>query len=323
VRAPLSVRASANVAVPIRVVLPIVNATIVLALVVILLVPKIVDVRPVYVPPEESVRLPTMFKVVVPGLKEVVPKFKFLNQLAVVSVATLAPVVNVRFAAVIVEPPVVPNVNVLVLPMSATVNPPGPVLVKFVTSAMLNTTVAAVVWVRLIFPAVVLPNTIERTLTLDELNMPVFSVTPSANVSVPAVKVYVPVVEIDWVVLSVTVPAVCVNNGVDPMVAVLPIVNEPDACTKLTVGFIATLLKERVPLLVNVVHASMPPFDSVPPLNAAVLEHVKLNEAKFNVPAVIVNVVQLAALPKVTVKPDALIAKGPNDALLNVYVTLA
>ena len=113
------------------------------------------------------------------------------------------------------------------------------------------------------------------------------------------------------------------NNGVDPMVAVLPIVNEPDACTKLTVGFIATLLKERVPLLVNVVHASMPPFDSVPPLNAAVLEHVKLNEAKFNVPAVIVNVVQIAALPKVTVKPDALIAKGPNDALLNVYVTLA
>jgi len=153
--------------------------------------------------------------------------------------------------------------------------------------------------------------------------MPVFSVTPSANVSVPAVKVYVPVVEIDWVVLSVTVPAVCVNNGVDPMVAVLPIVNEPDACTKLIVGFIAPLLKERVPLLVNVVHASMPPFDSVPPLNAAVLEHVKLNEAKFNVPAVIVNVVQLAALPKVTVKPDALIAKGPNDALLNVYVTLA
>ena len=68
-----------------------------------------------------------MFKVVVPGLNVVVPKFKLLNQLAVVSVATLAPVVNVRFTAVIVEPPVVPNVNVLVLPMSATVNPPGPV----------------------------------------------------------------------------------------------------------------------------------------------------------------------------------------------------
>ena len=112
------------------------------------------------------------------------------------------------------------------------------------------------------------------------------------------------------------------NNGVDPMVAVPPIVNEPDACTKLTVGFITPLLKERVLLLVNVVHANVPIFENVPPLNAAVLEHVKLYDAKFNVPAVIVNVVQLAALPSVTVKV-VLIANGPNDALLNVYVTLA
>lgn len=34
------------------------------------------------------------------------------------------------------------------------------------------------------------------------------------------------------------------------------------------------------------------------------------------------NVVQLAALPSVTVKV-VLIANGPNDALLKVYVTLA
>ena len=99
----------------------------------------------VYVPVADSVRLPAMFNVVVPGLKPVVPKSKFLNQPAVVNVAMLAPVVNVKFTAFDKEPPVVPNVNVLVLPIFATVNPPGPVYVKLVTTAILNTTVAAVV----------------------------------------------------------------------------------------------------------------------------------------------------------------------------------
>ena len=99
----------------------------------------------VYVPVDDSVRAPAMFNVVVPGLNDVVPKFKFLNQPAVVNVAILAPVVNVKFTAFDVEPPVVPNVNVLVLPIFATVNPPGPVYVNAVTMAMLNTTVAAVV----------------------------------------------------------------------------------------------------------------------------------------------------------------------------------
>ena len=42
-------------------------------------------------------------------------------------VATLAPVVNVKFGALDVVPPVAPTLNVLVLLMSATVNPPVPV----------------------------------------------------------------------------------------------------------------------------------------------------------------------------------------------------
>lgn len=143
----------------------------------------------VYTPPEESVRFPAMFSAVVPGLKLVVPKVKFLNQLPVVIVATEAPVVNVTFTAFAVDPPVVPNVNVRVLAMFATVNPPGPVYENPVTIAILNTTVAAVVWVRLMFPAVVVPNATDRVLTFVELNIPVFTVTPSARVNVPAVKV--------------------------------------------------------------------------------------------------------------------------------------
>ena len=68
-------------------------------------------------------------------------------------------------------------------------NPPEPVYVNPVRSAMLNTTVAAVVCVRLILPALVLPNAIERVFELLELNIPVVNVTPSANVNVPAVNV--------------------------------------------------------------------------------------------------------------------------------------
>lgn len=50
-----------------------------------------------------------------------------LNQLAVVIVATDAPVVNVKFGAFADVPPVVPHVKVLVLLIAATVNPPVPV----------------------------------------------------------------------------------------------------------------------------------------------------------------------------------------------------
>ena len=99
----------------------------------------------VYVPVDDNVRFPTMFNVVVPGLKVVVPKFKFLNQLPVVNVGMEAPVVNVKLGALVTVPPVVPQVNVLVALIATTVNPPEPVFKNPVRSAMLNTVVAAVV----------------------------------------------------------------------------------------------------------------------------------------------------------------------------------
>lgn len=43
------------------------------------------------------------------------------------------------------------------------------------------------------FPALALPNAIERTPAPVELNIPALRVTPSASVNVPAVNVYVPV----------------------------------------------------------------------------------------------------------------------------------
>ena len=42
-------------------------------------------------------------------MKLVVPKVKFLYQPPVANVATLAPVVNVKFTAFVVDPPVAPN----------------------------------------------------------------------------------------------------------------------------------------------------------------------------------------------------------------------
>lgn len=114
------------------------------------------------------------------------------NQLPVVNVGMAAPPVIRSFGALLELPPVVPKVNVAVTPMEL-VNPPGPDSVNPVAVAMLSTVVAAVVCVRLIFPAVVLPNAIDRVLALVELKMPVASVAPSARVKVPAVNVYVPV----------------------------------------------------------------------------------------------------------------------------------
>ena len=55
---------------------------------------------------------------------------------------------------------------------------------------MLNTTVAAVVWLRLMLPALTLPNATDLVLALVELKIPVVSVTPLAKVNVPAVNVY-------------------------------------------------------------------------------------------------------------------------------------
>ena len=99
-----------------------------------------------------------------------------------VIVATCAPVVNVRFGALDVVPPaVLPQVNVLVTAMSATVNPPVPVYVNAVRVAILNTVVAAVVCDNTILPV---PNAIARVLVLFELNIPVVRINPAKS-SVP------------------------------------------------------------------------------------------------------------------------------------------
>lgn len=68
-----------------------------------------------------------------------------LKNPAVVIVAIDAPVVNVKFGALVEVPPVVPHVKVFVALIATTVNPPVPVYVKPVSMAMLNTVVAAVV----------------------------------------------------------------------------------------------------------------------------------------------------------------------------------
>ena len=119
--------------------------------------------------------------------------------------------VNVTFGALVEEPPaVLPNVTVLVI-AAEVVKPPVPVLVKPVAVAMDNTVVPAVVCARTILPA---PNVIERVFELSELNIPVVNVNP-ANANVPAVNVYVQVAVANVnAAPNVTVPAVCVNEGV-------------------------------------------------------------------------------------------------------------
>jgi len=213
---PLTVNV-VQLAVPATVVVPANNVTaaVVFPLYVSVPEPTTFKINAVYVPVLDNVRLFT-FNVDAARVNEVVPKFSVLNQLLEVSVATLAPVVNVKFGAVADVPVavVLPKLNVLVTAMSATVNPPGPVQLKLVASAICNTVVAAVVCVRWMFPALALPNAIARVLVLLELNIPVVNVTPSANVNVPAVKVYVPVTANELDELNVTVPDVCVNNGV-------------------------------------------------------------------------------------------------------------
>jgi len=144
-----------------------------------------IKINAVYVPPDDNVK-PFIFNVVAGNVNDVVPKSIVPNQLPDVIVATPAPVVNVRFRALAANPAADPKVNVLATDMSFTVNPPGPVVVSEFVSAILNTVVAAVVCVRLMLPALALPNAIVLVELLDELNMPVVNVTPLASVSVPA-----------------------------------------------------------------------------------------------------------------------------------------
>jgi hypothetical protein len=115
-----------------------------------------------------------------------------LNQLPVVNVDTAVPTpVNVKFGALVIEPPVVPNVNVLVL-VEGLVKPPVPEYVNPVTIAILNTVVAAVVhWRSILF----VPKLIERVLVLLELNAPVVvdKLRLAVNVKAPDVRVILPV----------------------------------------------------------------------------------------------------------------------------------
>ena len=98
----------------------------------------------VYVPPVAKVKLPTRFMVVTAGVQVLPVKFRLLNQPFVVIVGIAAPEVIDKFGALVAEPFVVPNVNVLVTDASAE-KPPVPDKVKLVAIAILNTVVAAVV----------------------------------------------------------------------------------------------------------------------------------------------------------------------------------
>jgi len=101
------------------------NAAIVLPAGVIVPVPTIVIDKLVYVPPLAKVKL-FKFNEVVAGVQVLPVKSNILNQLPVVIVGIEAPDVIARLGALVVEPPVVPNVNVLVTDI-VVVNPPVPV----------------------------------------------------------------------------------------------------------------------------------------------------------------------------------------------------
>ena len=123
---PVDVKVNAAAKVVVPEVLLIVNANNeVFPFEVIVPVPTIVAVNAVYVPPLANVNEFT-FTVVVAGVLVVPVKSNILNQLPEVIVGIDAPEVNLRLGALVDEPPVVPNVNVLVTDKSA-VNPPVPV----------------------------------------------------------------------------------------------------------------------------------------------------------------------------------------------------
>jgi len=92
-------------------------------LLVIVPVLTIVTVKPVYVPPEAKVRA-VKFRVVVAGVPVLPVKSNSLNQPVIV--ATDAPLINDKLGALVIDPPVVPKVNVLATDIGA-VNPPVPV----------------------------------------------------------------------------------------------------------------------------------------------------------------------------------------------------
>jgi hypothetical protein len=148
-------------------------------------------IRAVYVPPVASVSVSTAIPstlALTAGVQVVPVKSSVLNHDPSVNVGTAEPEVRNKLGALISEPAVDPQVNVLVTDM-AVVNPPVPVQVNPVMVAIDSTTVAAVVCARTIFAE---PKIIERVFELLELNAPVVSVNPAkSNVPVVNVKVLV------------------------------------------------------------------------------------------------------------------------------------
>ena len=110
------------------------------------------------------------------------------------------------------------------------------------------------------------------------------------------------------------------NVGTADNTAGLLYVNEPVEFTKLVDGVIVPLLKEKVPLFVNVVQEIVPVLVSVPAVNDAVLEQVKLNVAKSMVPLVCVYVVHVNALANATVLDTVALVNAAIVLPLDVIV---
>jgi hypothetical protein len=167
------------------------NKFIVLPLVVSEPTPIISILRLVKVPPEDNIAESTC-TVVAEVLVTLLPvKSKTLKDELFVKVGTAEPDIIDRFGKDVKAPgkATVATVYVLVTAASDT-NPPVPVQVKFVIVAILNTTCAAVGVASMILYVLKL---IVRPLVPVELNIPVDKSAPSVNV--PAVSVYVPVID--------------------------------------------------------------------------------------------------------------------------------
>lgn len=166
-----------------------------------------VGINAVYVPPLAKVSVPTNMDVAA-GVDVVLPKFKELNQLPVVMVGMAAPVVNVKFGALAVEPPAVdPKLNVFVTPRSE-INPPVPAIVKLVASAILNTVVAAVAFVNVIL---LLLKLIDLMPVPVETKVPVLMEEEPFRTNEPAVKVIALVGPPVVVAFKVNVPPTPLN----------------------------------------------------------------------------------------------------------------
>ena len=305
---PDTVNALANVVVPVW---SIVIAGMVLELPVMVPVPTMVTVKLVNVPPEDNVN-PLRFRDVAAMVKAVVPKSNLLNQLPVVNLAIAVPdPVSVKFGALTLEPPVVPNTNILIT-SDAAVKPPVPVTENPVAFAMSRLVELPVVVASTILPD---PNAILRVLELVLLNVPVVNVYPARS-NVPFVKVVATVA-----VVNVTAPAsvvvppgqltvistiglpLGVNVPVLPKIAVNPVNVPPELNVKLPkVNDVVPGLKAVVPkstLLKKLVLVSV--CTAVPdPVNVKLtpLAIVPVVEAQLNVRVILAAAVK----PPVPVK---------------------